>query len=436
MSVEDFLDGLIELIADLSSGSKVAVVGADAMTTQKLRILVIEPETSCAEQLRTMLADRVFAEIVVAPNADEACAVLKMETPDLVLLSAVCPPHAEEQVVSLLKWLDPYDRVPVLMIPPATRGFEDEDGNAGRRSLFARLTRKRPAPQPFSYDPGMLVARIGETLREAHKRKSLPRPRLALPPKQEADTMLMCIGHTTGSETGLAIVPKRAPTSLRIERLQVNRARRLSAAELPHRVTLATRSGAARMINLSDSGILFESPLKYTPDTETGISLFGPHAKFDLPARIIRSEAATVDRLGVTYHTAASFCEQRSLLTMLGAIPGEVLAPQQTLSDLLVRVTTELYETGDFDEAQAAFDRFLRQFAGFQVRLAESLTEPRQGFESIYFKVSAPTRTILEATFDRGYEPSVEDFALLKAAAAIASVLLQHEGQVQLAQPA
>ena len=27
------------------------------MTTPKLRILVIEPETSCAEQLRTMLAD-------------------------------------------------------------------------------------------------------------------------------------------------------------------------------------------------------------------------------------------------------------------------------------------------------------------------------------------------------------------------------------------
>ena len=405
------------------------------MTTPKLRILVIEPETSCAEQLRTMLADRVFAEVLVAPNADDACDVLRTETPDLVLLSAVCPPRAEEQVVSLLKWLDPYDRVPVLTIPPATRGFEDESVD-GSRGLFARLRRKRPAPRAFYYDPGMLVARIGDTLREARKRKNLPKPRLALPPKPEPDTMLVRVSQTPEWErTGLMIVPKAA-APLRIERLQVNRARRLSMAELPHRVTLATRSGAARMINLSDSGILFESPLKYTPDTETAICLFGPHAKFDLPARIVRSEAATVDSLGVTYQTAASFSEERALLAMLGAIPGEVLMPQQALSDLLVRVTTELYETGDYDEAHAIFDSFLRQFAGCQVRLAESLSEPREGFESIHFKVSAPTRAILEATFDRGHEPSVEDFALLKAAAAIASVLLQHEDRIQLAQTA
>src|SRR5215207_8827784 len=98
----------------MASGSKVASSEGDTMTTPKLRILVIEPETSCAEQLRTMLADRVFADVVVAPTADDACAVLRTETPDLVLLSAVCPPRAEEQVVSLLKWLDPYDRVPLL----------------------------------------------------------------------------------------------------------------------------------------------------------------------------------------------------------------------------------------------------------------------------------------------------------------------------------
>ena len=407
------------------------------MTTPKLRILVIEPETSCAEQLRTMLADRVFAEVVVAPNADDACAVLRTETPDLVLLSAVCPPRAEEQVVSLLKWLDPYDRVPVLTIPPATRGFDDEARDAGRRSLFARLTRKRPAPQAFYYDPGMLVARIGETLRDARKKKNLPKPRLALPPGPEADTMLMCVNHSTEDAlTGLTVVPKSMATPLRIERVQVNRATRLSMAELPHSVTLATRSGAARMINVSDSGILFESPLKYMPDSETALSLFGPHAKFDLAARIVRSEAATVDSLGVTYQTAASFSEERALLTMLGAIPGEVMMPQQALSDLLVRVTTELYERGDYDEAQAIFGSFLRQFAGCQVRLAESLSEPRDGFDSIHFKVSAPTRAILEATFDRGHEPSVEDFALLKATAAIAAVLLQHDRQPALAHTA
>jgi DNA-binding response OmpR family regulator len=104
------------------------------MTTPKLRILVIEPETSCAEQLRTILADRAFAEVLIASNGDAACAVLRQETPDLVLLSAVYPPRDEEQVVSLLKWLDPFDRVPVLSIPPATRGFEDEPNPSDARA--------------------------------------------------------------------------------------------------------------------------------------------------------------------------------------------------------------------------------------------------------------------------------------------------------------
>src|SRR5262245_26771800 len=117
------------------------------MTTPELRILVIEPEPSCADQLRTMLADRVFAEVLIVPTGDEACGLLRKQTPDLVLLSAVCPPRDEEQVVGLLKWLDPYDRVPVLSIPPATRGFEDKPVDAGRQSLFTRLTRKRPAPR-------------------------------------------------------------------------------------------------------------------------------------------------------------------------------------------------------------------------------------------------------------------------------------------------
>ena len=407
------------------------------MTTPKLRILVIEPEASCAEQLRTMLANRVFAEVIVAPNAEDGCAVLRKETPDLVLLSAVCPPRDEEQVVGLLKWLDPYDRVPVLTIPPATRGFDQVDEAERKRSLFARLKRKRPAPQSFYYDPGILVSRIGEALREARTRKSLPK-RLALPPKPEADTMLVRVTQTPEWErTGLTMVPAAVPAPLRqFERPHVNRARRLSIAELPHRVSLATRSGTARMINLSDSGILFESPFKFTPDSETALSLFGPHAKFELPARIVRSEAATVNGLGVTYHTAASFSEQRALLTMLGAMDGEVVVPQQSLSDLLVRLTTELYETGDYDEAEAVFDSFLRQFPGCRVRLAKSLSEPPQGQDSIHFKVSAPTRAMLEVTFDRGHEPSAADFALLKAAAAVASVLLQHDHRLALAQPA
>jgi hypothetical protein len=401
------------------------------MTTPKLRILVIEPETSCAEQLRAMLADRVFADVIVAPTADEACAILGRECPDLVLLSAVCPPRAEDQVVTFLKWLDPYGRVPVLTIPPATKGFDNEDGGTARRGLFARLTRKRPAPQAFSYDPGMLVCRIGDTLRESRKARHNPRPRLALPPKPESEPETGLILASALEADSMALTlrrPEHAPLR-RLERQQVERARRLSAAELPHRVTLMMRNGlGVRMLNLSNSGILFESPLKFATDDEAALSLLGAHAKFDLSARIVRSEAATVNGLGVTYHTAVAFSEERELLTMLTAIPGEVVSARPSVPDLLVRITTELYEKGNYDTARSAFDSFLRDVTpGCTVRLAESLSKPPEGCETIYFKVAAPTRAILEATFEQGREPSLEDYKLLRASAAIASVILQYE---------
>ena len=61
---------------------------------------------------------------------------------------------------------------------------------------------------------------------------------------------------------------------------------------------------------------------------------------------------------------------------------------------------------------------------------------PPDGCDSIYFNVPAPTRAILEATFDLGHEPSIEKFKVLRASAAIASVLLQYESRLELAQPA
>jgi PilZ domain len=409
------------------------------MSTPTLRILVIEPETSCAEQLRAMLADRVFAQVVIAPNADDACAVLRRECPDLILLSAVFPPRDEEQVVTLLKWLDPYGRVPVLTIPPATKGFEEENGSAAPRGLLARLTRRPIAPQVYYYDPGMLVCRIGEALREARKAKNVPQ-RLALPPKPESDTALIPVSADSieSQSTDLTVVAQANHTALRLQRQRVERARRLHAAELPHRVTVMTRAGlVVRTVNVSNSGILFESPLKFTPETETALTVFGEQAKFDLSVRIVRSEAAAVNGLGVTYHTAVAFSEERELLTMLGAIPAEVTSPRQSVPDLLVQVTTELYEKGNYDGARSAFDGFLHQIAPrCKVRLAESLSEPPDGCDSIYFNVPAPTRAILEATFDQGHEPSIEEFKVLRASAAIASVLLQYESRLVLAQPA
>ena len=145
----------------------------------------------------------------------------------------------------------------------------------------------------YYYDPGMLVCRIGEALREARKAKNIP-PRLALPPKPESDTAVILASAYSGESqsTDLTVVAQPNQAALGLQRQQVERARRLHTAELPHRVTLTTRAGlVVRTVNLSNSGILFESPLKFTPETETDFTVFGERAKVDLSALIVRSEA-------------------------------------------------------------------------------------------------------------------------------------------------
>ena len=54
---------------------------------------------------------------------------------------------------------------------------------------------------------------------------------------------------------------RRAPEPLHFERKHLERARRFAVDELPSRCTLATPAGLiVRMLNVSSTGVLFESP--------------------------------------------------------------------------------------------------------------------------------------------------------------------------------
>jgi hypothetical protein len=48
------------------------------------------------------------------------------------------------------------------------------------------------------------------------------------------------------------------------------------------------------------------------------------------------------------------------------------------------------------------------------VQLRDAVIEATEGCHSIYFTVPAPTGAILQATFDPGHEPSLEEFTLRK----------------------
>jgi hypothetical protein len=399
------------------------------MNRQKLRILAIEPDEGCRERLRQLLNQRVEVDVVIKSSAEEAAGAMHTERPDLVLTSAVLPPRAEEQVIDALKHLDPDGTVPVITVPPLL----DRPETREVRGVFSMISRRRPAPRP-SYDLAAVAARIDEALRQVREQKDNPRIQ---PARLAPSTGLMLRSAIDGPVAAIPLVGgTEEPLLLQRERLE--RAPRFGVHDLPSRCTLTTPAGfIVRMVNVSETGVLFESPLKFPRDSETSLSLLSPEKTLILPARIVRSEVAAVNGVGVTYQTAAQFSEALQFLKRV-APTVEVLQPvapalqmpvaPTSLADLLVRVTTELYQHHRGEAARAAFEAGLRQLVpACEVRLCDRLVQRADAGDSIYFAVPGASGVVVQATFEPDHEPTIEEFKLLKAAAAMASVIVHGE---------
>ena len=292
------------------------------------------------------------------------------------------------------------------------------------------------------YDLASLAARIDEALRQVREAREYPRIR---PARVEPSTALMLRSEIDGA---LATMPSDpifdgAPEPLVLQRTRLDRAPRFGLDELPSRCTLTTPAGfIVRMVNVSETGVLFESPLKFPRDSETSLSLLGADTSLVLPARIVRSEVATVNGVGVTYQTAAQFSETLGFLKKVAppaeavqtvVPPLQMAAAPSTLADLLVRITTELYQHHRGDAARRAFEAGLQQLVPTcDVMLCDRLVEPSGGGDSIYFAVPGASGAMVQATFAPGHEPTVEEFKLLRAAAAMASVIVHGETRALL----
>ena len=301
-----------------------------------LRILAIEPDAACREHLRALLVERTSASLEIVATADAASIAMHANRPDLILLSAVLPPRAEEQVIDTLKHLDPDGAVPVITVPPLLERHGRVDERRNVLSLISRRRSSRP-----SYDATAVVARIDEALRQVLEAKEFPRIRAA---HVEASTGL--VRRDRDAHLLMAAgLPGLGPeqTRLVLERKRLERARRFGADELTSRCTLTTPAGfIVRMLNVSETGVLFESPLKFARDSETALSLFGPQTTLILPARIVRSEVAAVNGVGVTYQTAAQFGKALDFVSKI-APAAELSAATAKLVQRLVKGPTVAY---------------------------------------------------------------------------------------------
>jgi CheY-like chemotaxis protein len=386
----------------------------------QFRILALEPDAERGENLKRLVRERVDAEVTVATSAASAIAALNGRLPDLILTSALALPADDEQLLSHLKQLGDAKDLPILTVPPAVQIDEPKP----TRVSFSFLKRRR-APSIPPYDPEVVGRRIAEAVARA-RAKNLNR--LDTPPWESSSLP----GYVTRGAVGPQLPHEdvRSLTLVRPSGRRRDRAPRWTPADVPWFSSVQTASGIRLdLLNISRSGLLAESPSRFMPDSLSELHLLGYGRSIIVPARLVRSEVAEVNNLGVKYRTAVVFNHRLDLiLEKHYGVPRSEFAIPKALSDLLTRAL-EAAGGGQSAEARALFEQGLRELVPAREIQLRSVPAPGETGESVYFTVPTDeaSQPILQVTFEPDYEPGEEEMSLLKAAASVAATMLKSD---------
>src|SRR5204863_2806477 len=185
-----------------------------------------------------------------------------------------------------------------------------------------------------------------------------------------------------------------------------------------------------QLVNLSKTGFLAHSSSKIERDTPVDVRLFGAQTSVLVAVRFVRTEVARVDASGVCYALAAVFQRKLDLVPDRSASVSTKCASARSLADLLVKATGASGSEQAPDGARVVFEQGLRGLvAARDVRIVDRLDASVGGDDGICFTIPTVDRSpaVLQVTFEAGHLPGRDEFALLKAAAAPAAVVLHHE---------
>jgi hypothetical protein len=180
------------------------------------------------------------------------------------------------------------------------------------------------------------------------------------------------------------------------------------------------------LLNISSTGMLVETTSKFAPGSVTEFELSGPDSSLVVPARFVRSEVAAADPLCVKYHAAVVFAKKVNFPELVGLAGG---SSPKALADLLTYVVTD-HRGAQPASLRARFEQgLLKLVSARQIRITDVPTRPPVGTESMCFAVPSPagSSSILQVTFDPDYELGQLEFRFLRAAAALAGVILEME---------
>jgi hypothetical protein len=291
--------------------------------------------------------------------------------------------------------------------------------NASRGSMFHRFRRSNGQARD-ACDPATLRQEIEQYLARALMRREEVSSRT---PDPEANTGPLLTGAVLEPGTARMIVYDAKEAAEQRDR---RRASRRIPGELPGLWTIRLPWGSdVRLVDISNSGVLFESASKISPGVTVDLQILGEQRNVFVPARMVRAEVAKVDAFGVKYQMAAAFGRDVRLVDFDAAVG---LSSPRVLTDLLTRVLSDSEGPATPADVSRRFESELRRLLprrDVQIRPTPMLAQP--GVESIYFTLGQRSNSsrILQVSFESGSAPSDAEFRLLKAAASLASVALE-----------
>lgn len=265
------------------------------------QILAIEPDPEKIAILRRLVSEKLGADVLVADSIESAINTLDAKRPDVIVTSSLLPPDEDQLLAEHLRQAPSLDHLPVLTLPPLV-DTDDPDASDG---LMARLFRRRRRQRQPTYDADAVAARIQDALLQS-KRDA---PRFADLWQRPARLLLMEPEEPAHEETSLVYTLDADLARFLGVQPQQDRAPRWERSDLLWLESIRLTWGAdLHLVNLSSSGLLVESGIRMTVGNLTDFQ-FADREEHDyvMSGRVVRSDVASVNAMGVKYVTAAVF---------------------------------------------------------------------------------------------------------------------------------
>jgi hypothetical protein len=357
--------------------------------------------------------------------------------PDLVLTSTFLQPAEEAALTDSLKQLSEAAHVQLITVPHFIE-FEDSRVHSRPGVLnFLHFLRRRSALIRPVCDPRTVRDQIEHYLEKARVEKIEASQRQVWDEVRTQSTALMRLDGarsrrlTAGDVSMLASgVGARAHKLGPLHAQDRRRASRRPLLDIPWLRSVRLPWGLeVGVVNVSTSGILLESSSKITAGNSVDLQLIGRGITgVSMPARLIRSEVAGVNSLGVKYRVAAAFERELDLGIEVAQQFSATSATPKALADLLSHVLSDVSIDSRSAAPRAKFEQGLCQMMPLrEVQLRQAPVSPEERDDSVYFNVphESGVSAIMQVVFERHHQPSSNEFKLLKAAAGVAGVVLE-----------